>query len=171
MRVLTLSFLVVLSDQFTKHLAQDRLDRFQGVVIVPGLFDFRYVQNTGAAWGIMQGLSFWLVLLSIGMLVLLIGFRRYFIPATRLAHLAGGLIIGGIVGNLIDRLRLGYVVDFIHLHWRGQAFPTFNIADSAICIGVGLFMIEHWRLEHHRSSEGAAPPVAPAPPPADVSRP
>lgn len=163
MPVLCLSFAIVLLDQLTKHLVQDRLDRYHGVVIIPGFFDFRYVQNTGAAWGMLQGLNSWLVALSVVMLGLLIVFRRHILPDSLLARLAGGLIIGGIIGNLIDRVRWSYVVDFLHLHWRGHAFPTFNIADAAICIGVGLFIVEQWRQEHRQR-----PAATPAPGAADA---
>jgi signal peptidase II len=163
MPVLCLSFVVVLLDQLTKHIAHTRLDRVTGVSVVPGLLGFRYGQNTGAAWGILQGLNGWLVALSFLMLMVLIGFRRHFVAETRLSRVAAGMIVGGIVGNLIDRLRLGYVVDFIHVYWRSHVFPTFNVADSAICVGVGLFMIAQWRGERRRA-RGAIPAGEPGTP-------
>lgn len=158
MPVLCLSFVVVLLDQYTKHLVQTGLDRWRGIVIIPGFFDFRYVQNTGAAWGMMQGLNGWLVGLSLLMLALLVVFRRHFMTDSALTRVAAGSVIGGIIGNLIDRLRFGYVVDFIHVHWYAHEFPTFNIADSAICIGVGLFMIAQWRAEQATRAAAAAAP-------------
>ncbi len=98
----------------------------------------------------LQGLNHWLVALSIVMLAVLIIFRRHFITDSRLSKIAAGLIIGGIIGNLIDRLRNGHVVDFLDFYWGAHAFPAFNIADSAICVGVALYMIFQFR--HH---EGA----------------
>ena len=140
MFILCLSFAVVLLDQITKYLIQEHLltGRF---VIIPDFFDLSYVQNTGAAWGIMQGLNHWLVILSVVMLGVLIVFRRSILQDTPAYRLATGLMIGGIVGNLIDRVRLGYVIDFLHFFWRNHHFPSFNVADSAICIGVVLYII------------------------------
>jgi len=144
MLILALSFLIVLLDQLTKHLVRQQLALGEDVAVVSGLFSIRYVQNTGAAWGIFSGLSHWLVLLSVVILVLLLVFRRHFMSDTAVHRVATGLMIAGIVGNLVDRVRLGYVVDFLHFHWGGKSFPTFNVADSAICIGVGLYLVSQW---------------------------
>lgn len=152
MPVLCLSFAIVLLDQFTKHLVETGLDRLAGVDVVAGLFSLHYVQNTGAAWGILQGLNGWLVLLSFVIVTLLVVFRRHFVADTILARLTAGLILGGIVGNLIDRMRLGYVVDFLDFHVGGHHFPAFNIADSAICVGVGLYLIAQRRGQGHAAA-------------------
>jgi signal peptidase II len=111
------------------------------IVVVPGLFNISHVRNTGAAWGMMQGFNVGLVVLSVVMLVVLIGFRRHFISDTRLYRVIVGLMIGGILGNLMDRLRLGFVVDFLDFYWQTHHFPSFNVADSAICTGVGLYLL------------------------------
>ncbi len=140
MLILCLSFLIALLDQVTKYLIRQKLLTGQYVVI-PGFFDLSYVQNTGAAWGIMQGLNNWLVILSVIMLGVLIIFRRSILQDTTVHRIAAGLMIGGIIGNLIDRVRLGYVIDFLHFFWRDHHFPSFNVADSAICIGVALYII------------------------------
>ena len=141
MFVLVLGFIIVLLDQATKHLVRRNLLSGEIVTVIPGLFDLRYVTNTGAAWGILQGLNHWLVALSVVMLVLMAVFHRSFVMNTRPSKLSAGLIVGGIVGNLIDRLRLSFVVDFLDFYWRGHHFPCFNVADSAICIGVGLYIL------------------------------
>jgi len=140
MLILCLSFLIALLDQVTKYLINKNLLTGH-ITIIPDLFDLCYVQNTGAAWGIMQGLNGWLVALSLIMLCVLVLFRRSILQDTITHRIATGLMIGGIVGNLIDRIRLGYVVDFIHFFWRSHHFPSFNIADSAICVGVALYII------------------------------
>jgi signal peptidase II len=75
----------------------------------------------------------------------LVGFRRGFLPPGWLGRMILGLLAGGIVGNLIDRVRLGYVVDYLDFHWHGHHFPAFNVADASICIGVGLYMVVHLR--------------------------
>ena len=140
MLILFLSFSVALLDQVTKHLIRQNLLTGH-VTVIPGFFDLSYVQNTGAAWGIMQGLNSWLVILSLIMLAMLIIFRRSILQDTIVHRIATGLMIGGIIGNLVDRLRLGYVVDFLHFFWRDHHFPSFNVADSAICVGVALYII------------------------------
>jgi signal peptidase II len=140
MLVLCVSFSIALLDQVTKHLI--RLKLLSGTfTVIPGFFDLHYVQNTGAAWGIMQGLNSWLVLFSIVMLVLIIAFRKSFFRDSLVNLIAMGLMVGGIVGNLIDRVKLGYVVDFLDFYWRSHHFPAFNVADSAICSGVALFIL------------------------------
>jgi len=141
MLVLCLSFAVVFFDQVTKHVVRSYLGLGESVPVIPGLLDFSYVQNTGAAWGMLRGLNNWLVVLSVAMLLVILTFRRFFITHALLHRIAMGLMIGGIVGNLIDRLRLGYVVDFIDFHLKSSHFPAFNVADSSICIGVGLYVV------------------------------
>lgn len=140
MLILCLSFLIALLDQVTKYLIRQNLLTGR-MVIIPDFFDLCYVQNTGAAWGIMQGLNSLLVILSIIMLGVLLVFRRSILQDTMVHRLATGLMIGGIIGNLVDRVRLGFVVDFLHFFWRNHHFPSFNVADSAICVGVALYII------------------------------
>lgn len=154
MLILCLSFFIALLDQITKYLIQQKLLTGQ-IVIIPGFFDLSYVQNTGAAWGIMQGFNGGLVILSIVMLAVLIIFRRSILQDCMIHRIATGLMIGGIVGNLVDRVRLGYVVDFLHFFWRNHHFPSFNVADSAICVGVALYMITQI-LEARQRVDGEA---------------
>jgi len=141
MLALCVSFLVALLDQITKYLAGQNLHVGGCIPVIPELFDLRYVQNTGAAWGMFEGLGSWLIFISVVMLVVIIVFRRSFATDTLIYRLTLGLLVGGITGNLIDRVRLGYVVDFLDFYWRGHHFPAFNAADAAICVGVGLYVI------------------------------
>ncbi len=138
---LCIAFVIVLSDQFTKFLVRGEFALHESSAVIPGFFDLRYIQNTGAAWGMFAGGHLWLALLSVVMLGVIIVFRRSFLTDSLLDRICLGLIIGGIVGNLIDRVRLQYVVDFLDFYWRTHHFPAFNIADSAICVGVGLYII------------------------------
>ena len=140
MLVLFLSVSVILLDQATKHWAQRCLPSAP-LTIVPGFFDLRHVLNTGAAWGMFAGYNTWLVGLSVAMLACLVVFRRCFFADRLLHRWAMGLMVGGIVGNLTDRIRLQHVVDFLDFHWGGSHFPAFNVADSAICVGVGLYLL------------------------------
>ncbi len=121
----------------------------EGVPVIPGFFNLVYVRNTGAAWGMLGGLTGWLVVFSILMLLVIVIFRRSFLNDTLTHRFAFGFMIGGIVGNLIDRVRLQYVVDFLDFHAGVHHFPAFNVADSAICIGVGLYMITAFLTSSH----------------------
>lgn len=143
MLVLSISFLVAFLDQLTKFAVRANIQLGSQISIIPGFFNLTYVQNTGAAWGMLTGWGFFLISLSILMLVVLVVFRRQIIEDIIVHKIAMGLMIAGIVGNLIDRVRLGYVVDFLDFYCGiYQAhFPSFNVADSAICIGVGLYLI------------------------------
>ena len=141
MLILCLSFLVALLDQLTKYLVMRNLPISNHETIIPGLFNISHVRNTGAAWGMMEGFNTGLVVLSVVMLIVIIAFRRHLVADGRLYRVVVGLMIGGIVGNLIDRVRLGFVVDFLDFYWKGHHFPSFNVADSAICTGVGLYIL------------------------------
>ena len=153
MLILCLSFAVALLDQVTKHAIHTRFVVGDQATVMPGFFSLSHVRNTGAAWGILSGMSSWLVAFSVVMLVVVVFFRRSFVGDGFVGRMAAGLMIGGIVGNLIDRLRLGYVVDFLHFYWRSHAFPDFNVADSAICTGVGLYLLSQF-LSARKTEDG-----------------
>lgn len=141
MQVLLLTIAIVLLDQVTKCLVMARFHLGESMAIIPGLFSLTYVRNIGAAWGMLGGWNGVLVLFSAFVLVALIVFRRSFLTDSLIHRLALGLMLGGIAGNLFDRIRLQYVVDFLDFYWSIHHFPVFNVADSAICVGVGLYMI------------------------------
>jgi signal peptidase II len=137
---LLLGIVIAFLDQLTKLLVTQRFFLYESFPVIPGLFNLRYIQNTGAAWGMFAGGHGWLATLSVVVLVGLVVFRRSFFSDGLVDRVAFGLIIGGIVGNFIDRVRLNYVVDFLDFHWRSHHFPAFNVADAAICVGVALYM-------------------------------
>lgn len=165
MLILWLSFLVAFLDQATKYLVQQRFHVGDFVQIIPRLLDFHYIRNTGAAWGMFAGFSHWLVVVSLVMLVVLVVFRRSIMTDSLVHRCATALMIGGIVGNLVDRVRLGYVVDFVDFYWLERAsrhhFPAFNVADSAICIGVGLYILTQIWPGQAGASDEAADPIEP----------
>ncbi len=159
--ILTLAVGVLLLDQLTKTLVMRYLPAGQEKILLDGFFRFVNWHNTGAAWSLFMGRNRALAVVAIAALVVLYRSRHFFDAHTRLGQLALGLIFGGIVGNLIDRLRFEYVVDFLRFYIlpRGGeeiGFPAFNIADSAICIGVGLIFILSFK---------------PTPPPPEAARP
>jgi len=132
---------VTLLDQAGKFLIRRHFDLYESLPVIPGLFNLRYIQNTGAAWGLFADRHHWLAALSVVVLAALVFFRRSFFNDSRTDRFALGLIVGGIAGNFIDRVRLNYVVDFLDFHWGVHHFPAFNVADAAICSGVALYML------------------------------
>ena len=138
MWVLFLIFGIVVLDQITKFWASSAL-MSRDIVVISDLFKFWYRENNGAAWSILQGYRWVLLAISVLMLALLIWNRAEFMKNGLWGRLALALLVGGILGNFIDRLCYGYVIDFIQVYIGNYPFPTFNIADSAICIGVGAY--------------------------------
>ncbi len=139
-----MAVVIVLLDQVSKDIVQSHLELHAAITVLPGLFNIRLVTNTGAAWGLFRGGSFWLSIVSTVVLVLLVTCRRALLSDSRLDRVILALLAGGIAGNLIDRVRLGYVVDFLDFHWRTSHFPAFNVADAAICTGVGLYILSQY---------------------------
>lgn len=149
MFVLILAAFIAASDQITKYMIRLSFGLSESRPVIDGFFDLTYLRNTGAAWGLLDGHNLWLGILSIVVLVIMIFFRRSFLSNVNEHKVAFGCLIGGIVGNLVDRLRLGYVTDFLDFHWNGHHWPSFNIADSAICIGVGIYILSSFWLVNH----------------------
>jgi len=144
---LAVATVVFVADQLTKLWALGTLSPARPVVVVPGLVQLILVLNPGVAFGILAGVPAewrWLVMVfSLSALILLCSLAARIGPAGgRLGRLAIGLVSGGAVGNLLDRWRLGAVVDFIDVHWRDYHWPAFNVADSAITVGVVLLATE-----------------------------
>jgi signal peptidase II len=141
---------IILFDQFVKRAVTVRLQGTGGLGfrLVPGLFDIVYVENTGAAFSLLQGKRVFLILFTALMLAALIAFIFLKRKSASPVVLTGlSLVAGGGFSNLIDRVRLGYVVDY--LEFQPFSFPVFNIADVSVCTGCGLlllyFAIEEWR--------------------------
>jgi len=113
---------------------------------------FRYVRNDGAAWNILSGHGIILILISATVLVLLAVYRRSFLQEQLSHRILLGLLIGGIAGNLIDRIRFGWVTDFLDFEFGSYHYPSFNVADSAICIAIGLYLITNF-LQNRRDGK------------------
>ncbi len=129
----------ILLDQITKFLASIYLDNID---IIPGFFSLTYVENKGAAWGILNNSTIVLVGISVIVLLLISKYISSTIEFTKLSVVSYGLLIGGIFGNLMDRIFRGFVIDFFNFNILGYHFPVFNIADTMIVIGVILMFIE-----------------------------
>ena len=146
---------IVLTDQATKAIVVRTMRLGQSIPIVPGYFDLTFVLNPGAAFSLLATLperirSPFFILISVAAAVLIVVYRARHLRGHRLATVSLGLILGGAVGNLIDRIRYGVVVDFLDAHVHQYHWPVFNVADSAISVGVTLLLIEmllEWRRE------------------------
>lgn len=147
-------------DQATKAAALARLDWNRPLEVLPGFFSLTLVVNTGAAWGLFRDRGYWLTLLAILALVLLVAARRHFTATGPLPRIALGLLCGGILGNLVDRVARGHVVDFLSFRFRAFEWPAFNVADSAICVGVGLYILDSF-LRGDPSEKAGGPEPAP----------
>ncbi len=136
---------VVLADQLTKLWIMNSLPLYGKRIIIPGFFNLVHVTNTGAAFGLLAGEhTLWRQVFFIGVALVALGaiFFAYREVKTKgfVFTVAAGLIAGGALGNLVDRIRFGAVVDFLDFYVKHYHWPAFNVADSAITVGVGLFL-------------------------------
>jgi len=140
-RVGLIAVIVVLLDQLTKWWVVEFISPWQPVPILDGFFQLVHWRNSGAAWGIFRDYNAVLAVISVLTVLALYWFRHSFGIERPAAGWALGLISGGIIGNVIDRVRLHCVVDFLDFHIGEHHWPAFNLADSAICAGVVLYFI------------------------------
>lgn len=144
---LFLPLLIVVIDQATKAMVRASLPLHESMTVVPGFLDFTHVRNEGAAFGILNTADFpyKTVVIALVATAALVGVGLY---AASLAHhqlaerVGLALILGGAAGNLLDRISVGSVVDFVDVYWRTHHFWAFNVADSAITIGVAIMILD-----------------------------
>jgi signal peptidase II len=149
---------VLVLDQITKAFVHNLVQLHQSIEIVPNFIHLTYLKNTGAAFGFLAGVrspfrvAFFLLVSSvaIGCILYLLKNLR---PERKALIFSLSLILGGAIGNLIDRLRMGEVIDFIDLHWHHFHWPAFNVADSAITVGVILLFIQMIRKKSFENSK------------------
>jgi signal peptidase II len=139
---------VVLSmilDQATKLYIDGSMRLYQSIPVVDNLFSITYVRNRGAAFSFLANTSwrlpFFIFVTIIALIAILVAVRKLRADQ-RLALVSLSLIFSGAIGNLIDRIRLGEVIDFLDVYWRTHHWPAFNVADSAICVGVALLAVD-----------------------------
>ncbi len=148
---LWLSLLVLLLDQASKLTVDASMQLFESIPLLQ-FFSLTYVHNTGAAFSLLSQAGGWqrwlfagLALVMSGMIVIwLMRLKKH----ENLMAAALSLVLGGAIGNLIDRVVYGYVIDFLDVYYQGWHWPAFNIADSAICIGVGLMLLDGFGVGH-----------------------
>jgi signal peptidase II len=161
-RWLYLSLSIVALDQLTKELILERLVPYESIAVLPVL-DITLLFNTGAAFSFLANAGGWqriffTALALLVSVVILIWLRRLDARTQALQSCGLALILGGAIGNVIDRIRLGHVVDFIHVHWQQAYFPAFNVADAAITVGAGLLLLDAF-LEGRRAKRDHASPA------------
>jgi len=154
--LLAIAAAVLVLDQATKTWIREALPLHASVTVIPGLLDLTHVRNTGAVFGLLNAadIPFKPALMTVIALLALVAIAIYAWrsagdgPAARLAL---ALILGGAVGNLVDRVRIGYVVDFVDVYWRGYHFWAFNVADAAISVGAVLLILDMIVRPRHAS--------------------
>lgn len=157
---LLLSLIVLILDQGSKWWVETRLSLFEVEPVIPNLLNLTHVQNTGVAFGMMAAhgdkTGTWLL---IGLGLAALGFVAayfYWVPLwDRMLLTALGLVVGGAIGNLIDRVQHGGVTDFIDFYYGTYHWHTFNIADSAISVGIGLMILSSFRKPPEGAEEGS----------------
>ncbi|MEO8191122.1 MAG: signal peptidase II [Acidobacteriota bacterium] len=152
---------VLVLDQWSKGLITRSFEVHQSASVITNLFDLTYVRNSGAAFGLFASVDSSvkaIVLNSVAVLVFLVVSAYALRSSHRSIRLQLGfaLILGGAVGNLLDRVRFGYVVDFLDISISGHHWPAFNVADSAICMGVALLFLDMLRSEDEERQEPRA---------------
>ena len=146
--LIILTLITVILDRLTKLAILNHFSLGESVNVIPSFFSLTYIRNTGAAFGILAHadpafrVPFFVIVPLVALAAIFFIFKKIPDHDLKLSS-ALSLVIGGAVGNLIDRLMLGYVVDFLDFHWRYEYhFPAFNVADSAICVGVAILMLD-----------------------------
>ena len=144
---LLIAGLIVVADQVAKVLVRSRMELFESITIVPGFLNLTRVHNTGAAFGVLNGVDFPYKTLVVGLIATaaLSGLAIYAATldvSQRLSRFGLALIIGGAAGNLIDRIAYGYVLDFVDAYYGTWHFWAFNVADAAITVGVSLMILD-----------------------------
>jgi len=148
--------LVLVIDQATKVYIDRTMQLYQSIPVVKGLFSITYMRNKGAAFSFLSSfdyrLPFFILVSLVAVVAILVAYRKLR-DDQRFAALSLALILSGAVGNLIDRIRLGEVIDFLDVFWQTHHWPAFNVADSAICVGVALLAGDMMLEERRRKKE------------------
>lgn len=151
------AILITVADQWSKHVVRSQFYYGESRPIIEGYFNLTYVRNTGAAWGMLGNYTHILTAVSIIMLIAMVIYRRSFLNDTWSHRFALGLLVGGISGNLMDRIRQGWVTDFFDFYLGSWHWPCFNIADAAICTGVGIYLLSAF-IDQRAADKIAATP-------------
>lgn len=152
--MLVLAIAIVIIDQGIKYYVQSHMTLGMSIPVINGVFHITYILNPGAAFSILENQTTLLVAVTVGMLVALTYYYRHIAAGPWLLRLGVGLLVGGAIGNLIDRVTTGYVVDFLDL----RIWPVFNFADVAIVTGVSCLMYTLLFLSENLSDDKSGKP-------------
>ncbi|WP_372796569.1 signal peptidase II [Pontiella sp.] len=141
MLILIIGLVILFLDQLTKQAIRAHLVYGESIPVIDGFFNLVYVRNDGAAWNLLAGHGIVLILISFSVMVALYLFRDKIVEGKKRNEVLMGLLFGGIAGNLIDRIRFGWVTDFLDFEFGSYHYPSFNVADSAICIVFVVYLI------------------------------
>ncbi len=136
-----LALVVLILDQLSKYIVSHAMQVGESIPIIPNVLELTSLRNTGAAWSILEGKMLFFYIVSIVVLAIVIYYMQKIGRFHPLLGTSLGLIIGGTLGNFVDRLVHGKVVDFIHVYIGTYSYPIFNLADSALCVGAILLLI------------------------------
>lgn len=155
-----IALLVILIDQWTKWLIVKTMNLGESIEVIDQFFYITSHRNTGAAWGILEGQMGFFYVITVAVIIFIIYYMQKYARNSYLLGISLGLILGGAIGNFIDRVFRKEVVDFINTFIFSYDFPVFNIADSALVIGVALLMIqlfiEERQLKEKKNEENGA---------------
>ena len=136
------AFFLLIIDQITKLMVEQRMILGESIPVIKGFFSLTFVTNKGAAWGMFHGYGIVLFVIGVFVIIATLFFLRKLCDGYRERYVAILSVLSGVVGNSIDRIWRGEVVDFLHVHYyNAYHYPVFNVADMAICCGVGIFLI------------------------------
>ena len=139
--IFSAAFLVILIDQISKFAIRNSMHLSQSIPVVKNIFYITYLQNLGAGFGILQQQRLLLILVSAAVVCIILFYSKKIGKKDRLLQVISGIVLGGTIGNLIDRIIYGYVIDFLDF----MIWPVFNIADSAVTIGIILLIVYYWK--------------------------
>ena len=160
-RLLPVTLAVILLDQFTKELILNNLVPYESIPVLPVL-NITLMYNPGAAFSFLADAAGWqrwfFTALSLGVCAgIVVWLRKLQARSQGLLACSLALILGGALGNAIDRIKLGHVIDFIHVHWNAAYFPAFNVADSSITVGAALLLLDAFLEGRRKKREYASP--------------
>ncbi|AXN40463.1 signal peptidase II [Peribacillus butanolivorans] len=147
-----IALLVIAFDQLTKWMIVKKMEYGESIEIIENLLYITSHRNRGAAWGILQGQMWFFYIITIAVIIGLVYYIQKMAKESRLLGVSLALMLGGAIGNFIDRVVRQEVVDFVHTYIFSYSFPVFNVADAALSIGVGLLVI-HMFLEEKNAKE------------------
>lgn len=149
LRFLWLTALAVVLDQWSKHAVIEHMELHQSIEMVAGFFNLTYVRNYGAAFSLFHDAAGWqrwfFTAIALVVSVVILRWLKATTKTQIMLPIAFSLILGGAIGNVYDRLAYGYVVDFLDVYYQQSHWPTFNVADSAICLGAFLLIIDMFK--------------------------